>query len=447
MATPVVMPKLGNTVESCIIVNWKKHPGDSVAPGDILLEVETDKATQEIDSPAAGILLELFFNEGDDVPVMTNIAAIGEPGENVAALRPGSAPHHTEPAPAKAAPAATRANNHQTSSQSTVNSNQAISPRARNLARQQGLEVNGLQGTGPGGRIIERDIRAALERQPAMTPLARSMLASGEFVAPPAGTGARGRITTKDLQPTQAVPEAARPAPQMDDDVQTIPVKGTRRIIAERMLNSLQTTAQLTMNASADARALLDYRKRLKASDAALDLQKVTINDLVLLAVSRVLPQFPNLNALFTGDSIMQYKAVHLGFAVDTPRGLIVPVIRSAHRLSLRQLSKEAGQLAAACQDSKVAPDDLAGATFTVTNLGSLGVESFTPVLNPPQVAILGVGNIQLKPIETDGGIEFIPHLGLSLTINHQVVDGAPGARFLQALCKHLANIDVLLAL
>jgi pyruvate dehydrogenase E2 component (dihydrolipoamide acetyltransferase) len=219
-----------------------------------------------------------------------------------------------------------------------------------------------------------------------------------------------------------------------------------RKIIAGRMLASLQTTAQLTMNASADARALQALRKRLKESDEALGLRGITINDLVLFAVARALLLHPDLNALFAENTISRYRRVHLGFAVDTPRGLIVPVIRNADSLSLRALAGEAKRLAAAALDNKSAPDDLAGGTFTVTNLGGFGVESFTPVLNPPQVGILGVGNIALRPVQGAGGVEFIPHLGLSLTINHQVVDGAPGARFLQTVAGHIANIDLLLA-
>ena len=211
------------------------------------------------------------------------------------------------------------------------------------------------------------------------------------------------------------------------------------------MLQSLQTTAQLTLNASADARALQALRKRLKESPESMGVRGITINDLVLLAVARTLPSFPTLNALFTGETIQQYKQVHLGVAVDTPRGLLVPVIRGASGLTLRQLAGEAKRLAAGAQEGKISPDELTGGTFTVTNLGAFGVESFTPILNPPQVAILGVCNIQPKPAEVDGEVRFIPHIGLSLTINHQVVDGAPAARFLQALGQAIAQIDLLL--
>jgi len=224
-------------------------------------------------------------------------------------------------------------------------------------------------------------------------------------------------------------------------------VTGVRKLIADRMLASLTTTAQLTLNASADARALQDFRSRFKESPDAMGLRGVTINDMVLFATSRALMQHQDLNAHFAGDMLRQFSDVHLGFAVDTPRGLVVPVVRNASTLSLREISAEAARLAAACRDGRVMPDELVGGTFTVTNLGGLGVETFTPVLNPPQVGILGVGSIVTRAAQgADGSVSFIPQIGLSLTIDHQVVDGAPGARFLQTLSGLIARFDLLLA-
>jgi pyruvate dehydrogenase E2 component (dihydrolipoamide acetyltransferase) len=206
------------------------------------------------------------------------------------------------------------------------------------------------------------------------------------------------------------------------------------------------------MHSSADARTLLSLRKRFKASDAALELQAVTINDLILFAVARILPQHPVLNATFSDNVITQLRDVNLGLAVDTPRGLLVPVIRQANRLSLRNLAQEGKRLIRAVQEGSITPDEMAGGSFTVTNLGNLGIEQFTPILNVPQVAILGVGSINLKAVQGEDAqgedeIEFIPHIGLSLTINHQVVDGAPGARFLYALAQGLKDLDLLLAI
>ena len=291
------------------------------------------------------------------------------------------------------------------------------SPRAKALAVKQGISLSGLRGTGPGGRIIERDVQAAV---------------SSGFAAP-AAAPARG--------------PAPAPLPPAVGDVRDIKVAGVRKLIAERMLASLQTTAQLTMHSAADARSLQLLRKKFKESPEALGLRAVTINDMILFAVSRTLPQYPDCNALFSGDTIRQYAAVHLAFAVDTPRGLMVPVVKNAQALSLRDISRESTRLIACCRDGGITPDELAGGTFTVTNLGAFGVHGFTPVLNVPQCAILGVGSIVPGPVmAANGSVSFIPQIGLSLTVNHQVVDGAPGARLLQALAEAIAGFDLLLA-
>lgn len=480
MATPVVMPRQGNTVESCIIVEWKKQPGDEIAEGEVLCEIETDKAVMEVESPVGGSLLQLFYQEGDLVPVLETIAAVGAPGEDASDLRPSGATGSKEDGaggsaaedvveagaaeatpPPESAPAAPVA----ATPPPGADGAHAVSPRARNLAEGKSVDLTGVTGSGPGGRIIERDVQAALAAQPRLSPVAQAMVASGEYEAPEKGTGPRGRVMSRDLSAVEAPAEPqpeAQPAPAAPAEVPgpsaeelpvtVVPVRGVRRVIADRMRESLLSTAQLTMNRSVDARALLDYRRRLKASDEALGLQGVTINDLVLFVTARTLARFPDVNALFLDQEgqgeIHQYGEVHLAFAVDTPRGLIVPVIRSAQRLSLRRLAGESRRLAAACQDGTVLPDEITGGTFTVTNLGNLGVESFTPILNPPQVGILGVGGIVHKPLLLeDGSHELVPHLNLSLTINHQVVDGAPGARFLAALAQGLTELDLLLAI
>ncbi len=484
MATPIVMPKQGNTVESVIIVDWKKQIGDAVAIDDVLCEVETDKATMEVPSTVEGTLLATLFAAGDEVPVMETIAWIGAAGEVVPGSEErgargeevtrgeGRGARGEEEAPQVAAtiepsiPAMTQS----PSLQSPISNLQSpVSPRARHLAERKGVDAAALAGSGPGGRVIERDVQAAISTQPKLTPVAKAMVAEGGFAVPAQGSGPGGRVTSRDLLKegetrrggdeergsSETVASISSPGSASAQspisnlrsaDVEVIPVRGVRKVIAERMLQSLQTTAQLTLNASADARALQALRKRLKESPEALGLRGITINDLVLFAVARTLPAFPALNALFTGAEIHQYRSVHLGVAVDTPKGLMVPVARDADSLTLRQLSAEAKRLATACLESKITPDELTGGTFTVTNLGAFGIESFTPVLNPPQVGILGVAGIQLKPVEDGGEVQFVPHIGLSLTINHQVVDGAPAARFLQALGQAIASIDLLLA-
>ncbi len=475
MATPVVMPKQGNSVESCIIVEWKKQPGDEIAEGNVLCEVETDKAVMEVESPVSGVLLELYCAEGDLVPVLETIAAIGTAGEDASSLRPSGHGDDAAPAPAEDAgdPAQAAQSTPATpaASPSATESAQAISPRARNLAASKRLDTVDLTGTGPGGRIIERDVEAALAAQPKMSPVALAMVASGEYQTPEQGSGIGGRVMSRDLDSaaeraetaletapvaaeTPVSPENVVVPGTIDLPITVVPLQGVRKVIADRMRQSLLSTAQLTMNRAVDARALMEYRRRLKASDEALDLQGITINDLVLFVTARTLARFPDVNALYLEDDshspgeIHQYGEVHLAFAVDTPRGLIVPVLRSAQRLSLHQLAEESRRLASACLGGSVLPDEITGGTFTVTNLGSLGVESFTPILNPPQVGVLGVGGlVQRAMMKEDGTHQLAPHLNLSLTINHQVVDGAPGARFLAALAQGMTELDLLMAI
>jgi pyruvate dehydrogenase E2 component (dihydrolipoamide acetyltransferase) len=409
MATPVIMPKQGQSVETCVIVGWKKRPGDTVKAGEVICEVETDKATFEVESPAEGTLLAVFYEAGSDVPVLTPIAAIGKPGESVDSLKKGPTEPGRAPAPATGpAPAAAVA---VAASITAAAGKIMASPRAKALAAARGVSLAGLSGTGPGGRIIERDVLAATPGSPAPIPR-------------PSGT-----------------PRSTVAA------VNEIKVSGVRKLIAERMLASLSTTAQLTLHSSADARALQELRRKFKESGESLGLRTVTINDMVLFAVSRTLTRHPDLNATFTADTIRQFADVHLGFAVDTPKGLMVPVIRNAGRRSLREIAQESARLADGCRNGGITPDEMAGGTFTVSNLGNLGVQGFTPVLNVPQVGILGVGAIVPGPaMAADGTVQFIPQIGLSLTINHQVVDGAPGARFLQTLAEDIARFDLLLA-
>lgn len=440
MPQAIVMPKLGNSVESAIILTWHVDVGDAVRAGQALCEIETDKATLEVESSATGILLARFFEAGAEVPVLRDIAIVGSEGE------PFELP--AQAAAAHAAPPPQASTSNKRAGADRPKERLRISPRARNLAQRKSIDTGDIAGTGPAGRVIERDIRAALDQQPKVSPLAQAMLASGDYQIADELTdvktderGKAKRLTKSDLKP--AAPDASSLA---SEEVKTIALTGARRTIARRMLESLQSTAQLTLNASAEATVLRGLRARLKASDEALFLRGVTINDLLMFAVARTLPAFPELNALYENDSISQYKRVHLGMAVHTPRALLVPVIRAADSLSLRALSAEAKRLARACKSGKIKPDDMTGGSFTVTNLGSLGIESFTPILNPPQVGILGVGSVQLKPVERDGAVVFLPHIGLSLTVNHQAVDGAPAARFLAQLRENIAHIDLLLA-
>lgn len=458
MPTPVLMPRLGQSVESCILVSWKVKKGDTVAVGQPVGSIETDKSSFDIEAPAAGTVLELFFDEGADIPVLTNIAAIGAAGEDVSALRPaGAAPAAagSVPASAKAAageqgsavseekkPEAAAAAIPSSPELRTQNADPSsgISPRARNLAAKHGVDASTLAGSGPNGRVIERDVQAAAAGAPRLSAAAR---AAGATVGG-TGTGPAGMVLAGDkVSAAPSSPNTERRTPTAPAD-EVVPVKGIRKIIADRMKASLATTAQLTMTMSFDATVLQSFRARAKQHADTLGAPKVTINDLICYAIGRVLPKHRDLNAHFLGDKVVKFGAIHLGVAVDTPRGLMVPVVRNLQALTLRELGPAIRVLADQCQKGSISPDHLSGGTFTITNLGASGVETFTPVLNVPEVAILGVGGIALKPVKKDGKVEFVESITLSLTVDHQCVDGAPAARFLKDLCTALENIDLI---
>ena len=464
MATKVIMPKLGNTVESCIILEWKKAEGDKINTGDILCDVETDKATFEVETETDGTLLKIYFNEEDDVPVLTTIAVIGKKGENIDNITPDnndinkeqsgkqlddennktSVQHIKRDKESKDKSGISTNDKHRNIDEDSKNAN---SPRAKNLADAKGININRITGTGPNGRIIEKDVLKVIHEQEPFTPMAASIAKNMNSIGITKGTGIGGRILSSDLiQNNKTAVSYSSTKLEYPGPVEEIPIKGIRKRISGLMHKSLQTTAQLTINTSADATMLLEYRKKLKASPKELELNNITINDLILFCVAKNLVRFKDLNAHFTDDIIYKYENIHLANAVDTVRGLMVPVIRNANMLSLKEISKQAGKLTIECVEGTANPDDLRGSTFTVTNLGALGIESFTPVLNLPEVAILGVGNIQLKPVTKDDRVVFVNHIGLSLTINHQVVDGAPAARFLKELSFMIANINLTLA-
>ena len=443
MATIVVMPQLGNSVESCIIVEWMIAEGDTVSVDQTLASIETDKSTMEVPSTAEGTVLKLLWEEGDEVPVKDPLIIVGEPGEDISGLVPGgdAAPAEAD-APAEQADAAPEA---AAPAFATERATGAVSPRARALAASNGVDASAIaEGSGPHGRVIERDVAAAIAAGPVLTSAAR---AAGVSAAE--GTGIGGRVSVADAGRTaEAAPAAAVAAPAAAADFPgastSAPLKGVRKVVAKRMMESLTSTAQLTLNTTANAAGILAMRKKVKNADEALGLNKITLNDLVCFAVSRTLLKYPVFNAHLEDGVLTEFEQVHLGFACDTPRGLLVPVIRSAQALGLKAFSDEAKRLAGGAIDGSLSPDFLSGGTFTVSNIGSFGIETFTPVINLPQTAILGVGAITPRPTVTaDGSIGVEQRLNLSLTIDHQVIDGADGARFLRDLVTAIENIDV----
>ena len=420
MANAVVMPKAGITVESCIIGTWEKKVGDEIKVGDILFTYETDKASFECESTAEGTLLEIFYNEGDEVPCLVNVCAVGSAGEDCSALRPdgGAAP---EEKPAETAAKAAEEKKVEAApvavSTAVEGGKVAVSPRAKKLAERAGVDASLATPTGPNGRIIERDIRELMEN-PVVAPVAQ------ESAAPAPAAKAE-------------IPEA---------EYTDVKFSGIRRAISKSMHTSLSTMAQLTHTNSFDATNILAYRKMLKAVGG--EYAGITLGDIVLYAVSRTLLNHPDLNAHMLDDNnIRLFKHVNLGLAVDTPRGLMVPTIFRADEMSLLEISKAAKALAAQCREGNISPDLLSGGSFTVSNLGSLGVESFTPVINPPQTGILGVCTTTDRVRKAaDGSIDVYPAMTLSLTYDHRAVDGAPASRFQQELARNLENFTALLA-
>lgn len=440
MATIVVMPQLGNSVESCIIVEWMIAEGDSVAVDQTLASIETDKSTMEVPSTAEGTVLKILWEEGDEVPVKDPLIIVGEPGEDISGLVPGG-----DDAPVEETHIEQTTSRHGTTPAcASERATGAVSPRARALAASAGLDTATItEGSGPHGRVIERDVAAAIAAGPVLTSAAR---AAG--VSATEGTGIGGRVSVADAGRTPeaapAAPVAAPAGAEYPGASTSTPLKGVRKVVATRMMESLTTTAQLTLNTTANAAGILALRKKVKNADPALGLGKITLNDLVCFAVSRTLPKYPVFNAHLQDGVLTLFEQVHLGFACDTPRGLLVPVIRSAQALGLKAFSHEAKRLAGGAIDGTIAPDFLSGGTFTVSNIGSFGIETFTPVINLPQTAILGVGAITPRPtVAADGTIGVEQRLNLSLTIDHQVIDGADGARFLADLVAAIENIDV----
>lgn len=423
MATAVIMPRQGQSVESCIIGEWFKKVGDPVQEGDILFSYETDKSSFEEPAKQAGTLLAIFYGADDDVPCLTTVAVIGEPGESYAEFAPDQAAG-TEEAPTAAAPAAEAAVAEPPAAQLEGAALRGVSPRARNAAERLHVDPAQAQPTGPNGRVIERDVKALAQ-------------------AGRTGTGLGGRVTAADQAAAPAAPAAAVQA--ANTEYQDVKLPNIRKVIAKSMFQSLSTMAQLTHTTSFDATCVMNFRKGLKAAPEKLQLPNITLNDIILFAASRVLPKHPDLNAHFLEDKIRYFQHVNLGIAVDTPRGLMVPTLMRAEEKSLKEIAAEAKALAAACQDGSINPDLLQGASFTVSNLGTLGIEHFTPVINPPQTGILGVDCIVERVRRVDGQITVYPAMGLSLTYDHRALDGAPASRFLQDMVMALENFQALL--
>ena len=461
MAQVVIMPKQGQSVESCIVTEFKKKVGDKVAVGDILFSYETDKASFDEEAKCEGTVLTCFFNDNDEIPCLTNVMVIGEPGESFDEFAPGGAASAPAETPAgEDAPTSTVSlrSTPPLASQSDApvpplnvprvavvpggtSSPAGVSPRAKHLAAQKGVDPSQLAGSGPGGRVIERDVVAAAASP--RSGLAKAMMAQGGLQAPASGTGLDGMVKGGDLKTWK---------PSHTDisgegtEFQVEKMSNMRKLIAKSMYNSLQNSAQLTHMLGADARKIQALRKKAKKAfeEGKID-ANVTINDFVCYAVIRALKKFPKVNSHCLGDAMRLFNVVNLGCAVDTERGLMVPCVKHAEDLNITGLSKALKGVADDCRKGSINPDLLSAeaASFTVSNLGGFGVEWFTPIINVPQSAILGVGTMTLRPKMEDGKVEFVPYLGLSLTYDHRAIDGGQATRFLKAVATEIENLEI----
>ena len=386
MPVDVVVPPLGGTVDTLILIAWYKQEGDRIEKDEPLFSVETDKATLDVEAPSSGILSRVSATPGDEIVTLSRIAVILLPGESAASISPdGDAPRSS------ASKAVTRAEPVPAERRDAQQIGRIfVSPRAKRLADERAIEWRALCGTGPEGAIVERDVLLALDLLPA----------------------------------------------QDGDTLKVVPMSGARAIIAARMAQSSAETAAVTLTTEVDATELVERRRNLAGEGVA-----VSYNDLLLLLVSRALREHPGLNASLDGNSIRYMRCVNIGLAVDSESGLRVPVIRDADRRSLAEIAAETARLIESVRTGRIRPDEMAGATFTVTNLGMFGIDAFTPVINMPECAILGVGRIKPQPSVIGGEIVIRQKMWLSLTFDHRIVDGGPAARFLQTLTHTIETV------
>jgi pyruvate dehydrogenase E2 component (dihydrolipoamide acetyltransferase) len=411
------MPKLSDTMTEGTIARWRKKKGDTIETGDILAEVETDKATMEMEAFDDGILQEIYVPDGGKAAVGAKVALILAEGESAEAEEaPKAEADLTTKGSDKAPEAKTEAKAAAPAAGVDPNARVKASPLARKIAKQRGVSLAGITGTGPTGRVVAKDVPA-------------------EGSAPAAGASVAAAAPALKIPPT--------PAGEGDT---TVPLSNMRRTIADRLVASKQQNPHFYLSIEVDASQLMRLRKEANTANEAAGLPKLTVNDFVLLAIARSASQHPNVNAAWAGDSIIQYGAVNLAVAVAVEDGLVTPVIRNAHKLSLKDISSSVKDLATRARNKKLKPEEYQGGTITVSNLGSYGIEQFFAIVNPPQAAILAVGAIVKKPVvNAKGEIVVGERMNISLSGDHRVVDGAVGAEFLTTLRKLVENPALML--
>lgn len=436
MAVNVTMPKWGLTMKEGKVSRWLKAEGDTTRKGEPLFEVETEKITNVVEATAAGVLFQIVIPAGTVVPVGTVVAVIAEPGEQPARLEglrmgeisEGPAPTGTKPAPTKP-------------EVPTEKKFVPASPAARRLAKELGVDLARVSGSGPEGRITEADVQRFHDEgppPPKITPLAEEMARqAGLDIATIQGTGEGGKITKEDVQRVLAAQE---PAPEAAPVVKSIPFAGMRKAIAQNMHASLHTTAQLTAFVEVDVTEMVRFRDTVRDAYRSDESVKVSYNDILILAVSRALKRHPVMNSTLVGEEILLHATVHMGIAVALAEGLIVPVLHNADRMGLLEIARGVRELARKAREGTLTVDEVTGGTFTITNMSMFQVDGVTPILRPPETGILGVGRIQEKPAVFNGQIAIRSMMFLSLTFDHQVVDGAPANQFLGTVAAYLEN-------
>lgn len=440
MATEFFIPKLGQTVEEVTIADWLVADGAHVEKGQAIIEVETDKAVFPVEANGEGILHRGPFKVGDVVPVVTTVAIIGTAEDRFEVK--GS----VEPAPLVSPDAqVTSADSHQRTDSSDPARTEPepagrffASPRARLLAAEKNVDLSKVTPSGGQGiRVVEQDVLKYLSQLPKASPVAQKMAAeTGLDLDGLKGSGPGGRIMKNDVErmlqvgPSNRKTETAQPAAE-GDVLEIVSLSGVRGIIAERMAASVHSTARVTLVMEVDATAFVVLREQLKSRLAGEWGFAPGYNDLLAKITAVALRKFPYMNARLTPEAIEYMKPINMGMAVDTERGLLVPVIRNADQKNLYQFAREFRDLVDRARNRKSLPDDLSGGTFTMTSLGAFGVDAFTPVINLPEAAILGVGRIAEKVVPRDGQVVIRSMLTLSLVFDHRLVDGAPAARFL----------------
>jgi pyruvate dehydrogenase E2 component (dihydrolipoamide acetyltransferase) len=438
MVQEIVLPQWGMEMQDATVVRWLKQEGDPVQEGEPLVELETAKIATELESIASGVVAHILVPEGATVPIRTVLAIVAAPGEQAA--RPsGAVP--SSPVARTTAPAA--------SSRSAAPVAPQIVPAARRLAQERGIDLAQVQGTGPGGRILVEDVQKALELRPPaapapappapaevtvqVTPAARHLARQhGIDLRRVQGTGPKGRILIEDVQKAlqlQSQP-TAKPA-------QVVPIKGMRQTIATRMVQSLQTMAQVTLTTEVDVTEAMTLRAGLARQWPESGLSPL---HLVIKATARALQEHPRMNAVQKEHEVELVPEIHIGVAVSLEEGLLVPTIHRADAKHLAQIASESRDLATKAREGRASYEEVTGGTFTITNLGAYGIDAFTPIINPPQVGILGMGRVVEKPVVYQGEITKRSMMFLSLTFDHRVIDGAPAAAFLHALKGHLED-------